>query len=115
MCSSEMSRFFFTAPMTAHNVFYVRSPVSGSASHKNMSNLLIFSVFTVTQLARFEIWKFQDWKIHIGDLAGPYLLATFFRQNDDCLETKKSPRVAPRGKVGWWRKSTYTTVDTWYR
>src|SRR5215510_10894013 len=28
---------------------------------------------------------------------------------------KKSPRVAPRGKVGWWRKSTYTTIDTWYR
>src|SRR5205085_11768434 len=27
---------------------------------------------------------------------------------------KKSPRVAPRGKVGWWRKSTYTTIDTWY-
>src|SRR5262249_44895984 len=26
---------------------------------------------------------------------------------------KKSPRVASRGKVGWWRKSTYTTIDTW--
>src|SRR5207244_12489552 len=22
---------------------------------------------------------------------------------------KKSPRLTPRGKVGWWRKSTYTT------
>src|SRR4029453_7456568 len=27
-------------------------------------------------------------------------------------EQKKSPGGAPRGKVGWWRKSTYTTIDT---
>jgi hypothetical protein len=27
---------------------------------------------------------------------------------------KKSPQVALRGKVGWWRKSTYTTVDSPY-
>ena len=26
------------------------------------------------------------------------------------VKAKKSPRVASRGKVGWWRKSTYATI-----
>src|SRR6266571_6904713 len=37
------------------------------------------------------------------------------RRQAEAPVQKKSPRVAPRGKVGWWRKSTYTTIDTWYR